>query len=389
MIKLIIKKFIKDGENVNDKDVREKYGVLGGVLGIICNTLLFGIKLIAGLLMNSIAITSDAFNNLSDMGSSLVALIGAKLSNKRPDKEHPFGHGRVEYISSLIVSFLILLMGFELLKTSVTKIFYPQEMKFNVTLIIILSLSVLVKVWMFYYSTYMGKKINSAMFRAVASDSISDVVATSAIIGTTIIGRYVDFPALDGIVGTIVACLIVKTGYEVARDTIGMLLGTPASKEMVNEITERVTRADGIVGAHDLIIHDYGPGRVMASIHAEVPDDIDVIAVHETIDQIEREIEQELDVHMVIHMDPISINCERTNSIRRLVEKTVLAVNKDYSIHDFRIVDGENRINLIFDMVVPFGLSDINIDEDLVRIRRVLSSEDSRYNCLIQLDNHY
>ena len=389
MIKFLIKRFIEDSENTTDKKVREKYGVLGGILGIICNALLFILKLCAGTVMNSIAIISDSFNNLSDMGSSLVTIIGTKLSNKRPDKEHPFGHGRFEYISSLIVSFIILLMGFELLKDSVMKIFKPEKLNFSLPLIIILSLSVLVKVWLYFSGSYMGEKVNSTILKASARDALNDVAATAAVIITTVISQFISFPALDGIAGTIVAFMIMKTGYEIATDTVGMLLGSPASQELVNEISSAVLKGEGIVGVHDLIVHDYGPGRVMASIHAEVPDDADIIAVHEVIDAVEKQIETDMGIHMVIHMDPVSVNCERTNKIKEQVTLAVTKVNPEYSIHDFRIVDGENQINLIFDMVVPFSTSDSSLQNDLSEIRRRISDADKRYNCIIQIDNQY
>ena len=389
MIKLIVKRFIKNSENVSDKKVRESYGILGGVLGIICNTFLFVLKPCAGTVMNSIAIISDAFNNLSDMGSSLVTIIGTKLSGKRPDKEHPFGHGRLEYISSLIVSFIILLMGFELLKSSAVKIFKPEKMNFSLPVIVILSLSVLVKVWLYFSGKYMGEKINSSTLKAAAWDSLNDVIATSAVILTTVIGRFVNFPALDGIVGTVVALLIMKTGFEIARDTVGILLGTPASRELVNEISSKVLNGEGITGVHDLIVHDYGPGRVMASIHAEVPDDSDIVAVHEVIDAVEKRIEAEMGIHMVIHMDPVSVNCERSDKIKGQVVSAVADTNSEYSIHDFRIVDGENKINLIFDMVVPYGISDAQLESDIQSIKQRLLQSDERYNCVIQIDNEY
>ena len=339
--------------------------------------------------MNSIAVISDAFNNLSDMGSSLVTIIGTKLSGKRPDKEHPFGHGRLEYISSLIVSFIILLMGFELLKSSAVKIFRPEEVNFSLPLIIILSLSVLVKVWLYFSGSYMGSKINSSTLKAAARDSLNDVIATGAVIITTVIGQFVRLPALDGIVGTAVALLIMKTGFDIARDTVGILLGSPADSELVSAISSAVLKGEGITGVHDLIVHDYGPGRVMASIHAEVPDDSDIVAVHEVIDAVEKNIETQLGIHMVIHMDPVSVSCERTNKIKEQVCKAVAEADPEYSIHDFRIVDGENRINLIFDMVVPYGISDERLEDDLDRIKQSLSDTDGRYNCVIQIDNQY
>lgn len=386
MIKLIIRKFIKDCDNTKDRRVRERYGILGGILGIICNAFLFALKLIIGLMMNSMAIMSDAFNNLSDMGSSFVTIVGAKLSNLRPDREHPFGHGRLEYISSLIVSFIIMLVGFELLKTSVGKIIEPEELNFSLPMIIILCLSVLVKVWMFSYNRYMGNKIDSTVLKATASDSLNDVIATSAVIVTTIIGRLLHFPALDGIVGTVVALMIIYSGFEIARDTVGLLLGTPPSPELVEQITGIVMAAEGVVGTHDLIVHDYGPGRVMASVHAEVFDDVSIVKMHEQIDAAEKRAAEELGLTLVIHMDPISVNCETTNAIREQLLAAIEAVDPRFTIHDFRVVNGENNVNLIFDMVVPIEMKENEVKEKTAAIKAAAKGIDERYNCVIQID---
>ena len=387
MTEFLIRHFVKDYEQTEKVSVRTRYGTLASVVGIFCNVLLFAAKAVIGLLMHSISVTADAFNNLSDAASSVIGLIGVKMAGKPADSEHPFGHGRLEYISSLIVSFIILLMGFELLKSSAVKIFKPEKMNFSLPIIVILSLSVLVKVWLYFSGKYMGEKINSSTLKAAAWDSLNDVIATSAVILTTVIGRFVNFPALDGIVGTVVALLIMKTGFEIARDTVGILLGTPASRELVNEISSKVLNGEGITGVHDLIVHDYGPGRVMASIHAEVPDDSDIVAVHEVIDAVEKRIEAEMGIHMVIHMDPVSVNCERSDKIKGQVVSAVADTNSEYSIHDFRIVDGENKINLIFDMVVPYGISDAQLESDIQSIKQRLLQSDERYNCVIQIDN--
>ncbi len=385
MIKIIVRKFIKNSDNISDKKVRESYGVLGGVLGVICNGFLFVLKLIIGIMMNSIAIMSDAFNNLSDMGSSLVAVIGAKLSNLKPDKEHPFGHGRIEYISSLIVSFIIMLVGFELLKTSIDKIIHPQEIQFSLPLIIILCISVLVKVWMFSYNRYLGKKINSSVLMATASDSLNDVIATSAIILTTVINNFVNFPAIDGIVGTIVALMIMYAGFEIAKDTVGMLLGTPPSKELVQYLTSTVLATEGVVGTHDLIVHDYGPGRAMASIHAEVPDNVDVKNAR-TNRLSRKESFDEMGILLVVHMDPISVNCSRTDDIKSALIEVIQKINCGFTIHDFRIVDGENNINLIFDMVVPIEFTESQVADAVEQVKAGIKAKDPRFSCVIQID---
>lgn len=307
MIEIIIKRFIKDYQNVNDKDVRESYGVLSGVVGIICNLSLFIVKLLIGLSINSIAVITDAFNNFTDLGSSLISIIGSKLSNRPPDREHPYGHGRFEYIGALIVSFIIFSVGIQLLRSAFDKIINPEKVMLTTVSIIILTLSVLVKIWMFSYNKYIGKVINSSINKATAYDSLSDVVATSAVIVTTIIGAFLDFP-IDGIVGVAISLLILYTGFSTAKDTVNLILGPSPDPELVDTINSLVNEGKYIVGAHDLKLHDYGPGRVMASIHAEVPDNINILEAHSVIDELEERIKEELGINMVIHMDPISTN---------------------------------------------------------------------------------
>lgn len=386
MIKFLIGKFIK-GEDTEKAEVREQYCVLGGVLGVICNLFLFVLKLVIGTIMGSIAITSDAFNNLSDIGSSAVSVIGAKLSNKKPDKEHPFGHGRFEYISALIVSFIIILVGFELLRTSAAKIIKPEKITFSIPLVCILLVSVLVKVWMFSYNKYLGSAINSEMLIATAKDSLNDVVSTLAIILTTVVNKYLNFAPLDGIVGTVVSVMIIYSGFEIARDTIGMLLGTPPDSETIKKIQSYILGADGIVGMHDLIIHDYGPGRKLASVHAEVPDDCNIVKIHEVIDGLEHKILKDLGIHTVIHMDPISVNCGRTAEIRETVLDAVKALDVRMNIHDFRMTDGDNRINLIFDIEVPPEYTDTEKLKNTVAEK--LREIDPRYSAVIDVDTIY
>lgn len=303
MVRLIIKRFVKNYQDVNDRDVRESYGVLSGVLGIICNLGLFAMKLSVGLLTNSIAVISDAFNNLSDMGTSLVAIIGVKLSNRPPDQEHPHGHGRYEYIASLIVSFVIFAVGLQLLGSSFDKLTNRDEVLFSSVSMIILTFSVLVKAWMFSYNRYIGDTINSTISRATANDSLSDVIATSAVIVGTVLGQYVTF-SIDGLLGLVISCLIMYTGFSTAKDSVHALLGSSPDPELIQSINSIVLSARSIDGVHDLMIHDYGPGRIAASIHAEVSGLSNVADIHSEIDDIERLIERELGVSMVIHMDP-------------------------------------------------------------------------------------
>ncbi len=304
MIKFIIRKFIRNYKSVDDKEVRESYGVLSGILGIICNLFLFGLKLAVGLIINSIAVISDAFNNLSDMGTSVITILGAKLSNRPPDDEHPHGHGRYEYIASLIVSFVIFAVGIELLRNSFDKIVKPEKVVFNLTLILILSGSILVKVWMFLYNSYMGKTINSCVMRATAYDSLNDVYATGGVILGTVIGGFVSLP-VDGVMGLIISGLIIYTGFKTAKDSVHLLLGASPDPELIERINQLVLDNKNIKGTHDLKIHDYGPGRITASIHAEVSDNANIVDIHSEIDKIELKVKEELGIDMVIHMDPV------------------------------------------------------------------------------------
>lgn len=388
MIKLLIKKFIKDYDDTGNKDVREAYGILAGSLGILCNLFLFILKIAIGLVMNSIAIISDAVNNLSDMASSIITIFSSKMSNRVADREHPFGHGRIEYIASMIVAFTIVLVGFELFRTSIDKILNPEKVQFSIVLFVILLASILVKVWMYSYNKYIGKKIDSSIMNATAKDSLNDVIATLTVIISLVVGQFTSLP-IDGIMGIIVSGLIMYTGIGVAREIIGILLGAPPSKEFVEKITNLVLAAEDVVGVHDFIAHDYGPGAVFASLHAEVPDDINLVKIHEVIDDLEKKVFDEFGVLLVIHMDPISLNCEKTNKVREEVKSTVLEINPEFSIHDFRMVDGENSINLIFDLVVPIEMK----QNERVEVLKILSEKmkkiDKRYNIVVQIDNAY
>lgn len=305
MIKLIIKKFIKNYNDVEDKDVRESYGVLSGILGILCNLFLFGLKLSIGMVLNSIAIISDAFNNLSDMGTSVIAIFGVKMSNSLPDEEHPFGHGRIEYISSLIVSFIIIMVGIELFKVSINKIINPEKVIFNLMLILILVLSILVKIWMFSYNNYIGNKINSGINKATAVDSLNDVVATFAVIISMFVQNIVNAP-IDGFVGVLVSLLIIYTGFNISKDTVNVLLGQSPSEETVEKICSFIDYNENIVGIHDLRIHDYGPGRSIASVHVDILDSLELVYAHSIVDKIEKNIMNEMGIDIVIHIDPVT-----------------------------------------------------------------------------------
>lgn len=387
VIKFLVKHFIKNSENTENPNVREKYSALGGTLGIICNLFLFGIKLAAGGAMGSIAIVSDAFNNLSDTGSSIISVIGAKLSNMKPDKEHPFGHGRFEYVSSLIVSFIIMLVGFELFKTSFFEIFQGEKVSLSLPMVGILFVCVLVKLWMFSYNSYLGRRIDSGLLEAAAKDSLGDAAATTAVIVTTIIGKFINFPPLDGIIGTAVSVMIVYSGFQIAKDTVNLLLGSPPSHELIKSIESYIMSAEGIVGVHDLIVHDYGPGRVLASVHAEVPDDYDIVKIHEIIDGLEHGIKKELGIETVIHMDPITVNSERNDFFKDQVLEIVKNIDSRMNIHDFRMTDGESNINLIFDVEVPVDYKEKESLKE--KIASKLKEKDHRLNAVIDIDITY
>lgn len=358
---------------------------MGGTIGAVCNLFLFGLKLVIGTLMKSIAITSDAFNNLSDMGSCIVAIIGAKMANRLPDREHPFGHGRIEYISSLIVSFIIILVGFELLKSSAEKIIHPEPVIFSAVMTVILSVSVLVKLWMYFCYSDIAKKINSSVMKTSAHDSVNDVISTSAVIVTTVIGSFLPFH-IDGFIGVIIAVYIMYSGIKLAKETIDLLLGMPPSKETIAALSEIILSSEEIVGLHDLMVHDYGPGRVFASVHAEVPDDADAVHIHEIIDATERRIFLETGIQMVIHSDPITVNNEYVDGIKNIILECVAEADPTATIHDFRITDGENRINVIFDMAVNGGYKPEERRRILDRTKELICGRDKRFFPVITVD---
>lgn len=359
MIKLLAKIFIKDSQNTADSKVRVAYGYLCGVVGIALNILLFVGKIIAGTISGSVAVTADAFNNLSDAGSSIISLIGFRLASQKPDPHHPFGHGRFEYIASLIISIIIILMGFELGKSSFEKIIAPQAVEYSAVTFAVLGASVLVKLYMFFYNNSVGKKIDSATMRATAMDSISDAVSTGAVLISAVIAMFTNL-ALDGWMGLVVAVFIMVTGFKSAKETIDSLLGTPPSPEFVKQIEDMALKYDDIIGVHDMIVHNYGPGRTFVSLHAEVPSDGDIVAIHDTVDNAEREIAKELGCLVTIHMDPVDVHDEHTAQLRERVSEIIKQINPDITFHDFRVVSGPTHTNLIFDIVSPMdcGLSD-------------------------------
>ncbi|MFG6329832.1 MAG: cation diffusion facilitator family transporter [Lachnospiraceae bacterium] len=352
MVSLLGKLFIKDYTNYNDSGVRRKYGILASIIGIFLNILLFGFKYFVGWLSGSVAIMADAFNNLSDAGSSIITLAGFKVTGMSPDAEHPFGHGRVEYISGFIVSMAIILMGVELLKSSAVKILDPVKIDTSAAAFIILAVSVFIKLYMAFYNNSIGRKINSAAMKATAIDSLSDAAATSVVFVSMAVMMYSDIN-IDGYTGALVAMFILFAGYNAAKDTISPLLGTKPSKEIVEAIDSVIMSHEGILGVHDLIVHDYGPGRMIVSLHAEVPGDRNIYELHDLIDHIENDLNDMFNCECVIHMDPVDINDNRVKEVRAEAGKAVQSVDERLSIHDLRIVPCQNYDNIIFDMIVP------------------------------------
>lgn len=352
MFSLLARIFIKDRKNYADPKVRETYGILSGVLGFILNLLLFAGKLVFGTLCGSISMTADAFNNLSDAASSVVTFIGFRLASKPTDREHPFGHGRMEYVAGLAVSILILTVGIELVKSSVEGIFSPEPTEFSYAAVIVLCASVLVKFYMFVYNKVTAKKINSAAMNAVASDSITDCVATLTVLVSLFAYKLFGWQ-IDAVCGLLVALFILYNGFRSAKETVGLLLGTAPDKALVEDICNTVTSHSEIIGVHDLMVHNYGPGRQFISLHAEVDSRADILAAHDKIDNIERELEQKYKCIAVIHMDPVLVGDKKTDELREVVVGIVKEIDSDFSVHDFRIVDGKTHTNLIFDVLVP------------------------------------
>lgn len=386
MVTLLSKIFIKDQDTGQPK-VRQAYGILSGAVGIFFNLLLFAGKFFAGTLSNSISITADAFNNLSDAGSSVITLIGFKMAGQKPDPTHPFGHGRIEYLSGLAVSAAILLMAVELFKSSLAKLLHPEEVSFSPLIVGILIVSILVKCYMYLYNRSISKKIHSEAMMATASDSLSDTLATSVVLLTTLITHFSGL-SLDGICGIMVALFIFYTGFTSARDTLNPLLGQAPDPAFVKEIEDLVLSYDDVIGVHDLLVHNYGPGRTMISLHAEVPADGDILTLHDMIDNIERDLRSRLKCDAVIHMDPVCVNDPFVNELRARVCGFLNDIDVSLSLHDFRVVKGPTHTNIIFDVLIPyrFRLS----DEEVCRILRERIGElDSNYFAVINVDKKY
>ena len=388
MTRFLLKHFVKNYDDVEKMSVRTAYGVLASIVGIFCNVFLFTAKLLVGIALHSVSVMADAFNNLSDAGSSIISFIGVKVAQIPADKNHPFGHGRAEYVAALLVSFLIIEVGFTFLKDSLDKIRHPQELIFQTAAVVILLLSIAVKIWLGQFNKKLGERINSKVMMAMSADSVGDVIATSATVFSIVFYMITDIN-IDGFIGVGVSLVVMWAGFGIAKDTLEPLLGAPIDPDLYSSIKNFVEHHDGVIGTHDLMIHNYGPNRSMATIHAEVPNTMTLENAHELIDLIEREVRQKLGIILVVHIDPVETEDEAVLKMRKDVEDAIREVAPECSMHDFHAVEGAERINLIFDMVVPI---DYGVDErhDLYnKLLMALIHKDLRYQCVITMEHSF
>lgn len=386
MTNLLIKLFIKD-KDVNNLETRGKYGILSSATGIVVNILLSIVKIIIGVLANSISIISDALNNITDVGSSIVTMIGFKISQKKIDKDHPWGHGRMEYITAFIVDIIILMVGFELLKTSIYKIINPELPAVNNVTILILVIAALTKLWLFLFYKKIAKIINSNAIKGNAYDSISDSISTLVVLISAIIAKVFGI-SIDGYASLVVSAFILFTGYKAIKETIDLLLGMKPDPEFINDIEAETKKYEIISGIHDIMVHDYGPGRKIVSFHAEVPANGDICKVHDIIDQMEQDLYEKFNCITTIHMDPIVVDNEEINEMREFTKEIVNELNSEFSIHDFRMTDGGKRINLIFDLVVPRD-KEYDKEEIVKNIQEKIHNKNSKYYAVIKVETSY
>ena len=384
MTELLVKLFVGQG-SPDSPDIRKKYGTLAGICGIILNIILCGVKLVAGIVTGAISVTADAVNNLSDAGSSVVTLFGARLATKRSDSEHPFGHGRIEYVAGLIVSFLIILLGFELFSSSISRLFNPIDVEFAWISVGILVFSILVKFWMWHFNRTLAKRISSTVLAATATDSLSDCISTSAVLIGLLLGRFFGIQ-VDGYIGIAVAVFIMISGIKSAKDTIDPLLGTPASREFIKGVRNTVMSFDDVIGMHDLIIHNYGPNLSILSLHAELPSSKSFAEAHDIADKIEMELEQKFNCEASIHVDPIDNDNPHVVQLRGVVADAIKKMDERLSIHDFRICEAVSHTNIIFDVVVPHRYK--LTDEQLIwNIKSAIHDINESYFAVIKIDH--
>ncbi|MCM1115587.1 MAG: cation diffusion facilitator family transporter [Clostridium sp.] len=385
MLKALLTKAF-DKKDLNNTESRKKLGIASGIAGILGNLLLCLIKFIAGTISNSVSITADAVNNLSDAGASIVTIVGTKLSSKPIDKEHPFGHGRIEYISALIVSFFIFVMGFELGKSSVVKILSPAEVSYNIWTILILAAGILIKLFMAYYNHILFKLTNNINLKAVMQDSLNDCIATAAAMAALLIASHTPFKRADGIIGLLVAGIIFISGIKIVRDITGKLLGQAPDETLVKSIIDIMCKEEYIIGVHDLIVHDYGVNRIIASAHAEVPSTADIVEIHRVIDRVEKEIVKSLGVSICIHMDPVVTNDKETDKYKHFIKEILYCINREYSFHDFQMIKSHGTVNLIFDLVVPFEKNESSADI-LNRLKQEIRAYDESIHLIVTVEH--
>ena len=386
----LIKKFIINYQNIEEEKTRNAYVYLASIVGILCNLLLSIIKISVGFISGSVSITADGFNNLSDMASSIITMVGIKLANRPADKEHPFGHGRMEYLSALVVAFMVMLVGVQFVKTSFERILNPVAVSFEIIPFILLLISLLIKLWLSRFNKFMGLKINSTALKAASVDALGDVFTSSCVLISFLAAKFTALP-IDGYVGLIVSAAILYAGYSLIKDTISPLLGEAPDEELVKKIKQGVLSYDNIIGVHDLIIHNYGVGKCMASIHAEIPSNIDLVTIHEIIDSAEREISQKFNIYLVIHMDPMCIHDDKINKVKGEVQEILLKYKTIKSMHDFRITEGKDKINIIFDIEV--NAYEVNTSDKEEELKGKLESDIKKlnplYNCVITIDKYF
>ncbi len=387
MTKFLIKKFVKNYINTDDREVRTSYGKMSGVVGIICNVILFIGKLLAGLISGSVSITADAVNNLSDASSSIISLLGFKLASRPADEEHPYGHGRYEYLSGLMVSVLIMVIGVELFRGSVEKIINPAVVEFSWIIVAVLIFSILLKLWMMFFNMDIGKKINSKTLIATAADSRNDVITTSAVLAAALISHFADIE-LDGIMGIAVAVFILYSGFGLIKDTLNPMLGRAPDEEQVNQIKNKILKYPNVLGTHDLMVHDYGPGRLFASVHVEMAAENDVLESHDVIDNIERDFLENDGLHMIVHLDPISTKDSLVSELRIWISEQIIYLDERLTIHDLRIVKGPTHTNVIFDCLVPH---DMEIGEKEIKnyLRNIIREKYPNYYAVVTIDRSY
>lgn len=381
MSKLLIKLALKKSKNE-----RESLGILSGIFGIICNTMLCIFKFVIGSISGAVSITADAVNNLSDAGSGIITILGSKLANKPTDEEHPFGHGRFEYISALIVSFLIFLMSLELAKNSIEKIINPSEISFNIWYVIVLAAAIGIKLYMAFFNNVLYKKTDNLNLKAIRQDSLNDCIATAATMAALLISAFTPLKRADGIIGLVVAVIIFASGVGIVRDITGKILGNAPSKELVSGIEHIMLQEELILGVHDLIVHDYGPGRIIASAHAEVPSNADIIEIHDVIDSVEKRISKELHIVICIHMDPIVINDEAVDHYKNMTVEILKSIDENYSFHDFRLVKGKTN-TLLYDLVVPYNHKPSV--EILNELKAEYKKNDKSVNLIVTIEHSY